>query len=85
MREQKRPNLHHEPLHPKDSETQTVGCRHTNADICSKNEMPHVCAFVRGDGMCLAPPKSWPRQYQKLLSGEPTPSKPVTLSRKRKT
>lgn len=61
-------NRYHDPLHPNDSETQTVGCRHTNSDICAKNEMPNVCAFVRADGVCLAPPLTWPRQYQKLLT-----------------
>jgi Type I restriction modification DNA specificity domain len=55
------------PLHPEDCETRTVGCRHTNPDICSKNEMPNVCAFVRADGICLAPPSSWPKQYRHLI------------------
>ena len=57
----------HAPLEPTDSATQTVGCRHTNPDICAKNGMPSVCALVRSDGLCLAPPLSWPKQYQKLL------------------
>lgn len=63
----------HEPLLPEDSEKQTVGCRHTNPDICAKNEMPAVCAFARADGMCLAPPSSWPKQFRKLhaLRGAP--------------
>jgi nitrite reductase/ring-hydroxylating ferredoxin subunit len=26
----------------------------------------HGCAFARDDGMCLAPPKSWARQFAKL-------------------
>ena len=56
----------HQPLEPKDTDTQTVGCRHTNPDICAKHSMPSVCAFVRSDGMCLAPPKSWPKQFKKL-------------------
>ncbi len=73
--EKKKPNLYHEPLHPEDSEAQTVGCRHTNAEICGKNELPNVCAFVRGDGMCLAPPRSWPRQYHKLLLTQISPPK----------
>ena len=57
----------HEPLEPGDSATQTIGCRHTNPDICAKNAMPSVCALVRADGICLAPPKSWPKQHEKLL------------------
>ena len=56
----------HKPLDPKDTEKQTVGCRHTNPDICAKNQMPNKCAFVRPDGMCLAPPASWKKQFKKL-------------------
>ncbi len=56
----------HEALEPQDTSEQTVGCRHTNPDICAKHSMPAVCAFVRADGMCLAPPKSWPKQFKKL-------------------
>ena len=57
----------HAPLDSMDTATQTVGCRHTSPDICAKNSMNTVCAFVRSDGMCLAPPLRWPKQYQKLL------------------
>lgn len=56
----------HLPLQVGDTEAQTVGCRHTNPDICAKHSLDDVCAFTRDDGMCLAPPKSWSRQYQKL-------------------
>ena len=56
----------HAPLHPSDTEKQTHGCRHTNPDICAKNLMPNVCAFARRDGMCLAPPMSWKKQFAKL-------------------
>jgi hypothetical protein len=56
----------HAPLHSQDTPTQTVGCRHTQPDICAKNRMPKVCAFARTDGMCLAPPQSWPKQFAKL-------------------
>jgi hypothetical protein len=58
----------HEPLVAGDSEKQTVGCRHTNPAICAKNAMPTVCAFARSDGMCLAPPATWPKQFLKLKS-----------------
>ena len=61
-------NRFHEPLQEGDSETQTVGCRHTNPDICAKNSMPGKCAFVSSDGICLAPPRSWKLQYSKLRS-----------------
>ena len=56
----------HAPLHPVDTEKKTKGCRHTNPNICSKNGLPKVCAFARADGVCLAPPASWPKQYKKL-------------------
>ena len=54
------------PLLPGDTQDETVGCRHTNPDICGKNCMPDVCAFVREDGMCLSPPATWPKQFRKL-------------------
>lgn len=56
----------HAPLHAQDSPTVTHGCRHTNPDICRKHSMPGVCAFVRADGLCQAPPRTWPRQYEAL-------------------
>ena len=56
----------HAPLHLLDTEKQTYGCRHTNPDICAKNQLPNVCAFVRKDNVCLAPPLSWPKQFKKL-------------------
>ena len=56
----------HGALQLGDTETTTVGCRHTNPDICGKNQMPKVCAFARADGMCSAPPASWPRQFRRL-------------------
>jgi hypothetical protein len=62
----KKSNAFHAPLHPIDTEEQTYGCRHTNPIICGKNKMPDICAFARSDGICLAPPRSWLKQYQKL-------------------
>ena len=59
-------NRFHDPLLPEDSETRTVGCRHTNADICKKYQLDSVCAFVRQDGMCTAPPSTWAKQYRRL-------------------
>jgi hypothetical protein len=56
----------HAPLHPLDTEKQTHGCRHTHPIICGKNEMPNICAFVREDNICLAPPMSWPKLFQEL-------------------
>ena len=58
----------HEPLRAGDTPEQTVGCRHTNPDICAKNRTPKICAFVRADGICMCPPKSWAKQFVKLKS-----------------
>lgn len=62
----KNKNAFHAPLHPLDTEIQTYGCRHTNPVICGKHSLPAVCAFVRENNICLAPPLSWPKQYKKL-------------------
>jgi len=62
----------HEPLQERDSESKTVGCRHTNPDICAKHSLASVCAFVRSDGMCLAPPARWPKQFRLLQKGGPS-------------
>jgi hypothetical protein len=56
----------HSPLQLRDSQKQTVGCRHTNPDICAKNNMPKKCAFVNPEGICYSPPASWPKQFVKL-------------------
>ena len=62
----KNKNAFHAPLHEADSEKQTYGCRHTNPIICARHNLPTVCAFVRENNICLAPPLSWPKQYRKL-------------------
>jgi len=64
-------NAFHAPLQANDSEDKTAGCRHTQPAICAKNSMPKVCAFVRADGMCLAPPMSWKKQFFKLKQSLP--------------
>lgn len=61
-------NSFHNPLHEKDEIDKTYGCRHTNPKICKNNLLPNKCAFVREDNICLVPPVSWKRQYQKLKS-----------------
>jgi hypothetical protein len=63
----RQPLRFHLPLEPADTEDTTLGCRHTNPDICGKHSLATVCAFVRGDGTCLAPPSTWRRQFRKLL------------------
>jgi hypothetical protein len=62
----KQQGIYHAPLKPNDTAFQTEGCRHTNPQICGNNSLPDICAFVREDGMCLRPPKSWPKQFEKL-------------------
>ena len=59
-------NAFHAPLHPFDTEKQTHGCRHTDPFICSRHNLPKICAFVQNNNICLEPPLSWPRQYKKL-------------------
>jgi hypothetical protein len=63
---QRQQGIFHAPLKPRDTESQTEGCRHTNPDICANNSMPKACAFVRADGLCLKPPVSWPKQFRVL-------------------
>ena len=62
-----RNNAFHAPLNPLDSEMQTHGCRHTDPGVCAKHSLPGVCAFVRKDDICLSPPQSWKKQYEKLF------------------
>jgi hypothetical protein len=59
-------SIFHAWLNPLDSESQTQGCRHTNPDVCANHSLPQKCAFVREDGICFLPPKSWPKQYRHL-------------------
>jgi predicted nucleic acid binding AN1-type Zn finger protein len=62
-----RTNAFHAPLHPLDSEKQTYACRHTNPNVCAKHSLPGVCAFVRKNNICLSPPNTWKKQFQKLF------------------
>jgi len=55
------------PLNSQDSPHQTFGCRHQNPENCSNNSMENVCAFVTADNICLKPPTSLTRQFEKLL------------------
>ena len=58
------------PLHEKDTEIQTFGCRANNPDICRNNSITDVCAYVRDDGICKCPSKAWKKQYAKLKEGQ---------------
>ena len=62
----KKQSAFHAPLNLIDTETQTLGCRHTNPIICSRHNLPSVCTFAREDNICLAPPTSWAKQFKKL-------------------
>ena len=55
------------PLNKDDTETQTVGCRANNPDICGNAYLNGVCAFVTPDGICRKPSSAWKRQYKKLM------------------
>lgn len=54
------------PLVDGDTENQTFGCRHSNPNICAKNSMQGVCAFVSDENICNAPPASWRKLYLQL-------------------
>ena len=61
---------YNEPLHEKDCREKTYGCRHAQPAICGNNSLPDKCAFTRQDEMCLVPPNSWKKLYEKLLIGQ---------------
>ena len=58
------------PLQEGDSLDKTVGCRHTNPEICGSAYLETVCAFSRTDKMCLHPSRAWKKQYTKLMEGK---------------
>ncbi len=55
------------PLDDIENIHQTLGCRHSTPEICSNNRTPNKCAFSRQDNLCLVPPSSWKKLYEKLL------------------
>jgi hypothetical protein len=57
------------PLNAIDSPTRTLGCRHSNPDICRNNMTEGKCAFARSDNICLTPPMSWPKIFNCLVEG----------------
>ncbi len=59
-------NYSKEPLHSKDAENMTFGCRKAKPENCMKNSLRDICAFVREDNTCLAPPLSWIRKFKEL-------------------
>lgn len=63
-------NQHKRPLHPDDCISSSKGCRHSNPDICKNAMTEHLCAFVRSDEICKAPPRSWPKLLEELRKTE---------------
>ena len=59
-------NNYNDPLHINDTSAKTYGCRHTNPKICKNNMLPGRCAFAREDKMCLIPPSSWKKKFEKF-------------------
>lgn len=60
-------NDQNRPLDLIDTATRTLGCRHSNPDICRNNMTPEKCAFAREDKICLMPPATWPKLLKRLL------------------
>lgn len=63
MNDQKRPLAEHDTLE------KTLGCRHSQPNICKNNATPKKCAFVRDDNICLLPPRSWKKLFEELSNG----------------
>jgi len=58
------------PLDKVETLEQTLGCRHSNPDICRNNMTPKKCAFVRDDNLCMMPPRSWKKLFSQLKEQE---------------
>ena len=56
------------PLQIGDTADQTIGCRHSNPDICGSNGLDNICAFAREDRICKKPSAAWKKQYGKLAT-----------------
>lgn len=54
------------PLNKEDSETQTLGCRQNNPDICGYNRLADVCALCREDHICKKPSRAWKKKFNEL-------------------
>jgi hypothetical protein len=66
MKAKAKSNDQRRPLTEVDSPLKTLGCRHSNPDICRNNSTEGQCAFVRADGICLTPPRSWKKIFGEL-------------------
>lgn len=47
-----------DPLHLKDTETVTYGCRHKDPEFCRFIDNNEVCAFAKSDSLCKKPSSS---------------------------
>lgn len=56
-------------LEEQDTLEKTLGCRHSQPNICKNNSTPNKCAFVRDDNICLLPPSSWKKLFKELSNG----------------
>ena len=54
------------PLNEQDTETQTLGCRQNNPNICGNNGIAGICAFATADGICRKPSRAWKKKYKEL-------------------
>ena len=54
------------PLNRLDTENRTVGCRHSNPEICKNMYVVGICAFADADRVCKRPSSSWKKHYKKL-------------------
>ena len=54
------------PLMSGETESLTIGCRHSNPNICRKNGQENVCALFRADNICTSPPSSWVKRFEEL-------------------
>ncbi len=62
----KQRSFYNEPLHSKDSEDMTFGCRQNTPENCARNSLLDICAFVREDNICHAPPNTWRKKFKEL-------------------
>ncbi len=52
----------HDPLHEKDTETQTYGCRCNNPDICVNCGLA-TCGLYNESHICTTPSRAWKKVF----------------------
>lgn len=58
------------PINKGDTELTTMGCRHTNPEICKNNGIPNICAFASEDHICKKPSCAWKKKYIQLVENK---------------